>query len=195
MAEPLARYLSEDGSYDGFDVVAEAIESCKKEIASRHPNFRFRHVDVFNRVYNPTGRLKPESFDFPYAEEAFEFVFLTSVFTHMLPPAVSNYLSEIRRVLRPEGRCLMTAFILDEASLAATRAGRATRRFMHEGDGYFYDVPDRPEAAIAYRDENFLRLLDQARLELCRPVTYGYWRVGHTTLGPGQDLLVVRPIR
>ena len=49
IAEPLTRYLSEDGSYDGFDVVAEAIESCKRGIASRHPNFHFRHVDVFNR--------------------------------------------------------------------------------------------------------------------------------------------------
>jgi SAM-dependent methyltransferase len=139
--------------------VAEAIESCKKEIESRHPNFRFRHVDVFNRAYNPTGRLKPESFDFPYAEEAFDFVFLTSVFTHMLPPTVSNYLSEIRRFIRPEGRCLMTFFILNEASLAAARAGRASRRFIHEGDGYFYDVPDRPEAATAYREEDLLRLI------------------------------------
>jgi SAM-dependent methyltransferase len=107
----------------------------------------------------PTGRLKPESFDFPYAEEAFDFVFLTSVFTHMLPPTVSNYLSEIRRVIRPEGRCLMTFFILNEASLAAARAGRASRRFIHEGDGYFYDVPDRPEAATAHREEDLLRLI------------------------------------
>jgi SAM-dependent methyltransferase len=191
IAEPLTRYLSEDGSYDGFDVVAEAIESCKKDIASRHPNFHFRHVDVFNRDYNSTGQLKAEEFDFPYSEEAFDFVFLTSVFTHMLPAAVLNYLSEIRRVLRPEGRCLMTFFILNQASLEAARAGRAKRRFLHEGDGYFYDIPNRPEAAIAYREEDLLRLLDQARLELRRPIKYGDW-TGGMTLSAGQDILVVQ---
>src|SRR5919197_667302 len=101
MARPLSRYLSATGSYDGFDVVPKAIEWCEQNIASKHPNFHFRHVDILNRAYNPEGRLDPEEFEFPYPAEAFDFVLLTSVFTHMLPPEVRHYLREIRRVLRP----------------------------------------------------------------------------------------------
>ena len=58
-----------------------------------HPNFRFRHVDVLNRAYNPQGRLDPENFEFPYPQDAFDFVFLTSVFTHMRPPEMRHYLT------------------------------------------------------------------------------------------------------
>jgi SAM-dependent methyltransferase len=191
MARPLARYLSSTGSYDGFDVVSKAIESCQTNIASEHPSFNFRHVDVLNRDYNPEGRLDPEEFAFPYPAAAFDFVFLTSVFTHMLPPEVRHYLSEIRRVLRPEGRCLMTFFLLNEESLDSVRAGRATRRFAYQGDGYLYDVLERPEAAVAHREEDLLGYLEQAGFELHVPILYGYW-TGRQVRDPGQDIVVVK---
>src|SRR5215213_3783812 len=70
MAKALTGFLSADGSYDGFDVVAKAIMKCEREIASGHPNFRFRHVDVRNRAYNRKGKLDPESFPFPYRDES-----------------------------------------------------------------------------------------------------------------------------
>jgi SAM-dependent methyltransferase len=63
MAEPLACYLT-GGSYDGFDIVPSAIKWCQENIV--RPNFRFRHVDVCNRYYNPEGRLDPERFEFPF---------------------------------------------------------------------------------------------------------------------------------
>jgi SAM-dependent methyltransferase len=126
MAEPLTGYLSPAGSYDGFDVVADAIRWCVENISSNHPNFRFRHVDIFNREYNPGGRVDPAAFEFPYADEVFDFVLLTSVFTHMMPSEVRHYLGEIRRVLRPGGRCLMTFFLADHRPRGAFR--RAARR-------------------------------------------------------------------
>jgi SAM-dependent methyltransferase len=193
MAKPLSRYLSSTGSYDGFDVVPKAIEWCQKNIAAEHPNFNFRHVDVLNRAYNPEGRLNPEEFEFPYAAEAFDFAFLTSVFTHMLPPEVRHYLSEIRRVLRPGGRCLMTFFLLNEESLDSVQAGRATRRFAYEGDGYRYDVLERPEAAVAHREEDLLGHLEQAGFELHVPILYGYW-TGRQVRDPGQDIVVVKAV-
>ena len=141
MAEPLTRYLGPAGSYDGFDVVSTAVDWCESNIASKHPNFHFRHVDVLNHVYNPEGRLDPEAFEFPYPDEAFDFAFLTSVFTHMRPPEVRHYLGQIRRVLRPGGRCLMTFFLLNEESLDAARAGRAKRRFALRGRGSSMTYP------------------------------------------------------
>ena len=163
----------------------------RRNIASEHPNFHFRHVDVFNLHYNPEGRLDPEEFEFPYPEEAFDFVFLTSVFTHMLPPEVRHYLREVRRVLRPQGRCLMTFFLLNEESLDAVRAGRAHRRFAYEGDGYIYDVRETPEAAVAHPEDDVMGFIKQAGFELHVPIRYGYWP-GRQVQDPGQDIVVVK---
>ena len=191
MAEPLTRYLGPAGSYDGFDVVSTAIDWCESNIASKHPNFNFRHVDVLNHVYNPEGRLDPEAFEFPYPDETFDFAFLTSVFTHMRPPEMRHYLGQIRRVLRPGGRCLMTFFLLNEESLDAARAGRAKRRFAYEGDGFFYDIPEKPEAALAYPEEDLLGFLEQAGFELHVPIQYGRW-TGRQGQAAGQDMVVVK---
>jgi SAM-dependent methyltransferase len=188
MAEPLTSYLSEAGSYDGFDVIRKAVRVCSKQISAVHPNFRFQHVDVLNRLYNPKGRIDPAEFTFPYDDGSFDFAFLTSVFTHMRPPEVRHYLGEIRRVLRPEGRCLATFFLLNERSLAAAGAGSARRRFEHQGDGYRYDYRDSPEAAVAYEEADVLALLEHAGLSLYRPIRYGRW----AGLGPApnQDSVV-----
>jgi SAM-dependent methyltransferase len=186
MAEPLSHYLT-TGSYDGFDVILEAIESCERNI--KHPNFRFRHVDLRNPVYNPEGRLDPERFEFPYPDESFDFAFLTSVFTHMPPPEVKHYLDELQRVLRSEGRCLMTFFLLNEHSLDAIRAGQAKRRFAYEGDGYRYDVAGKPERAIAYREEGVLRLFEQAGF---RPHTIAYGAWAGRQAEHAQDVVVVK---
>jgi SAM-dependent methyltransferase len=191
MARPLTAYLSSTGSYDGFDVMPGAVERCKKNIAPMHPNFRFRHVDVLNRAYNPDGRLDPEEFEFPYPDESFDFVFLTSVFTHMRPPEMRHYMTEIRRVLRPGGRCLMTFFLINEKSLDALRAGRATRTFAHEGDGFRYDVLDTPEAAVAHPEENVRSLLEEEGFDLHVPIRYGYW-TGRPVPDQGQDIVVAQ---
>jgi SAM-dependent methyltransferase len=175
----------------GFDVVPRAIEWCENNIASEHANFHFRHVDVCNRAYNPDGRLDPEEFEFPYPEEAFDFVFLTSVFTHMLPREMRHYLGQIHRVLRPQGRCLMTFFLLNEESLDSVRAGRTHRRFAFEGDGYLYDVAETPEAAVAHSEANVLESLEQAGFELHEPIRYGYW-TGRHVQDPGQDIVVAK---
>ncbi len=190
MAEPLSHYLM-TGGYDGFDVVREAIEECQKNI--EHPNFRFRHVDVLNRFYNPQGQVKPDEFEFPYPDEAFDFVFLTSVFTHMLPPDVTHYLGEIRRVLRPEGRCLATFFVLNEKSLTAARNGGSRKRFPHKGNGFFYNAPKRPEASIGYREEDVLAFLKRAGFEL-QTLQYGRWSGRQDGGAVGQDMVVVRPL-
>jgi SAM-dependent methyltransferase len=179
MAKPLSRYLT-SGSYDGFDVVPSAIEWCEQNI--KHPNFRFRHVDVRNRYYNPDGSLDPQTFEFPCSGESFDFAFLTSVFTHMLPPEVRHYLSELRRVLRPGGRCLMTFFLLNGDSVRVRDSG-PQRQFAHRGDGYCYEVPGAPEAAVGYREEDVFGFLESAGFELYVPIRYG-----------PQDIVVVNRI-
>ena len=89
-AVPLTGYLhnSEGGSYEGFDIVREGILWCQREISGRFPNFRFQHVNVFNKHYNPDGKVPASEWKFPYADNEFDFCFLISVFTHMLPDSV-----------------------------------------------------------------------------------------------------------
>jgi SAM-dependent methyltransferase len=153
MAVALTHYLDQRGSYEGLDIVSAGIEWCQRQITPPFPNFRFRLADVFNQQYHPTGQFKASEYRFPYRDADFDFVFLTSVFTHMVQPDVENYLAEVRRVLRPAGRCLSTFFLLNEESLSLMQSNRAQpgRNFQYEiGGGCRTTSAETPEAAIAY---------------------------------------------
>lgn len=108
MARPLTRYLK--ASYDGIDIVKPSIEWCAKIYARRFPRFHFHFADLFNGEFNPEGKDLASEYQFPFADSTFDFVFLTSVFTHMLPPDTKNYLAEISRVLKPGATCLAPSF-------------------------------------------------------------------------------------
>src|SRR5262245_42400478 len=82
-ARALTSYLR-DGRYEGFDIVARGVDWCRANITSRFPRFRFQHADIYNRTYNPAARWQARDYRFPYADNSFDFVFLSSVFTHML---------------------------------------------------------------------------------------------------------------
>lgn len=112
VAIPLTRYLT-SGTYDGFDVVKRSIRWCRRNLTPAHPNFRFALADVYNSHYNRRG-ISASQYRFPYAGASFDFVFATSVFTHLDPAAARNYLREAQRVLRPGGTFLATFFLLDE---------------------------------------------------------------------------------
>lgn len=116
MAIILTQFLNKDGKYRGFDINKERIAWCQAEITSRYPNFRFAHSNVFNGLYNRRGKIKPEEFEFPYKDDKFDFVYLRSVFTHMLPNDVLHYLGEIKRVLKPGGAAWITYLLVDDAN-------------------------------------------------------------------------------
>src|SRR5258708_26002415 len=128
MALPLTRYLDPlaGGSYEGFDIVAHGVDWCRTQITPRFPHFRFQVADVFNEFYNPGGGYRARVYRFPFSSHSFDFVLLTSVFTHMLPHDLTHYLSEIARVLRPGGRCLITFFLHSAATAANIRPGQSS---------------------------------------------------------------------
>jgi len=99
MAIPLTNYLISPGQYAGFDIVKEGIDWCQQNITPRFANFEFQFLDVYNGHYNPAGKLAANSVRFPYESDRFDFVFLTSVFTHMLADGIERYLCEVQRVL------------------------------------------------------------------------------------------------
>ena len=102
MAIPLTSYLSQEGEYWGFDIVKQGIEWCQRRISPKYGNFHFLHSDIYNKEYNPKGKLQAREYKFPFEDQCFDFVFLTSVFTHMLPADMENYVSEIGESLSGE---------------------------------------------------------------------------------------------
>ena len=189
MAVPLTRYLDRSGRYEGFDIVARGIEWCNANIAPRFPAFHFTHSNVFNGNYNPAGTTPPSEYVFPYEDHVFDFVFLTSVFTHMLPHDVEHYLSEISRVTKPGGRCLLTFFLLKEDSLALIAAGKSTQDFRHAVENWRTTNPRHPEWAMAYPEEFTRSLLSKYGWSIAEPIHYGSW-CGRAQYLSYQDIII-----
>jgi len=190
IALPLAGYLGAEGRYEGFDIVPAGVRWCQRHVTPFYPRFRFQLADIYNAEYNPAGRLAARDYVFPYPAASFDFAFLTSVFTHMLPADVAGYLAQIRRVLRPGGRCLATFFILNDESRALMHAGKSMHRFEHDGGGYFTTAPGRPEAAVAYAEHSVLAMAHAAGLRPQRPIFYGSW-CGRAQFTDGQDIVLL----
>lgn len=193
MAVAFTGYLSRDGRYDGFDVVPKGITWCQQVITPRFPNFRFQLADLYNKEYNPAARTRASEYAFPYADGSFDFVFLTSVFTHMLPADVRHYLAEVRRVLRPGGRCLITWFVLDDEARKRVAEGLPgpLRDFrVPLGDCWIVD-PATPEAAVAYDERKLRALYGEAGLTIREPIPFGSWSGPSRSANEhGQDIVV-----
>lgn len=104
-------------SYTGFDRHAGMIKWCRDEITKRAPNFRFDFFDiesVYQRVDEQRGAVSAATFLFPYPDRAFDSVMLASVFTHMPLEEAAHYLEEIRRVIRPGGKVMLSAFFSEK---------------------------------------------------------------------------------
>lgn len=85
VAAQLTEYRGREGGYEGFDIVADAINWCRMRITPKHTNFHFQLADIYNQYYNPKGTHTASSYRFPYRDECFDLVALISVFTHMRP--------------------------------------------------------------------------------------------------------------
>lgn len=171
---PLTRYFNDNAIYWGIDLTKVGVDWCSEKITPRFPNFQFQHIDVYNKFYNPLGSHQPEKYRFPFDDETFSFVMLGSVFTHMLPAEVENYLSEIHRVLKQDGRCLITYFLLDEESLALVDAGNSDFDFKYKFDGYRTVSREVPEKVIGLEEDLIWNLYAQLGFEIKR-VDYGSW--------------------
>jgi SAM-dependent methyltransferase len=189
MAVPLMSYL--EGSYAGFDVDRRMIEWCQRNITPWRPDFEFTLAPVFNRKYNPFGSIAPTEYRFPYPDSSFDFVFATSLFTHLLPDGARHYLGEAARVLRPGGSCLMTFFLLTPEAKGEMEAGRARMDFRCEIDGGATIAPRRPEEAVARRAADVRAMFAEAGLAVREPIHHGAW--ANAPAAPTlQDIVVAR---
>jgi SAM-dependent methyltransferase len=191
MALALACVLGEHGTYDGFDITRADIEWCQAEIEPRWAQAHFRHVDVRNEHYNPEGRLDASDFRFPYEDARFDFCLLTSVFTHMTPAPVRQYLGELARVLRPGGRCLATWFLLNDSVSEAITHERSRFTFRYELEpGCRIEREDIPTKVVAYDEDVVLRMYEQAGLVVSTDVLHGGWSGVYDDVRHSQDIVV-----
>ena len=191
IAAPLTGYLSQEGSYEGFDIVEYGIEWSKKNITSRHPNFHFQLADIHNDHYNPKGRYPAAEYVFPFADETFDFAYLTSVFTHMPRPEVEQYIREISRVLKPNGRAFVTFFLLNEESRELMKSAKSAHNIQYPMDGRYIAYPDDPEVCVGF-DESFVT--DFFKQNGMEPTLYpGAW-CGRDEYTSFQDIVLARKL-
>jgi len=137
------------GRYTGVDIDREALEWNASHFPS--PKFSFLPSPHVSATYSSDSSDKGEPITFPDDWEM-DFIYSTSLYTHLLEDEVVNYTRESYRVLRPNGTMYMTFFCLDSVELG----DRWT--FKHKIGEAFVENIKYPEAAVAYTREFLERL-------------------------------------
>jgi SAM-dependent methyltransferase len=184
MAMPLVRHLREGGSYDGVEIDPAKVEYCRRTAGRVGERFRFHHADVHSTYYNPQGRWTASEYRFPFDDASFDFVFLVSVFTHMLPGDMEHYLAEIARVMRPGATC-STSFWLSREPL-----GEPYQRWSDVADVYRVD---EPEHGVVFREDHVVGVLADLGLRverLWRGSRFGHEDPDHNPSSQ-QDILIL----
>lgn len=199
LVSTLASVIKE-GAYSTFEVNKNYTEFWKNSIAKKYKNFTFIHADLQHSYYNPTGKLKTAEYVFPYNDNAFDIVYLNSIFTHLLPSEISHYLTEIRRVLKPEGIVLATYFIVNKESLLLDSQGLSSRTLIknsqkllnYQYDNYWTRDEDEKERLVGLDEEWLKNTYKQKEFEITN-IIYGTWcgrkEITDKTL---QDIIVAR---
>ena len=189
LAISLVGYLH--GGYDGVEIHPEAVAWCQRAITPRHPSFRFHRADVASHAYNPRGRVPASAYRFPFRDQSFDFIFLASVFTHMLPDGVEHYLHEISRLLVPDGVCVASYFLLNDETRTGVDQGHSFMTFNVQHPSGLCRLHDAtiPEAAVAIEETFVQRIHNEAGLRI-RDLRRGRWWNGEAD---EQDVLAVVP--
>lgn len=187
----LVKYLRPPGKYEGLDIQKQQIEWAKKHF----PNncFNFNHADIFNGMYNPTGKFSASVFNFPYAKNYFDTVYAASLFTHLLPDATAKYIKEIYRVLKPDGKALLSFCLLDYyrgSSFSINPKLYAADFKFIQHNGVAIRDPKTPEALVMYSKKLINKYIRSAGLTI-KKVIPGYWSKLNNWAVNEQDLILI----
>ncbi len=172
--------------YDGFEIVCKGAEWCQKKYR-QHTHFKFIHADV----YNPEGTTKSSEYRFSYPDNTFDFVLLTSVFTHMMSTDMENYFREIVRVMKPGATSFITYFILNEDNLKLIKQGKMHKNFNFQYDYDLYQLVrgNDPEDAIGFKLDYLQKIYADNNLKIKALVLYGAWS-GREQYYSFQDVII-----
>jgi SAM-dependent methyltransferase len=99
-------------NYVGIDIFRASIDWCSKAFPPfTGDRFTFLHFDGHSDTYNPNGRVKTVEYRLPIESGTIDYAFAASLFTHLLEPDAKHYLAELSRVLRKDGKALLSTHV------------------------------------------------------------------------------------
>ena len=170
-------FLGQGGKYKGIDVVKEDVVFCRSHYPSS--NFEFIHFDTTNAFYAPAQ--KHTKVRWPIESDSLDLTTALSVWTHLSEEDALFYFNEISRVLKPNGKAIITFFLLDETyrNSLGIRSNQAGRFHMTSQDLWIFDQPSYgsdmwfhpkwakvPENAIGVNEAGLGRLIESSGLKL-----------------------------
>ncbi|MDH3443542.1 MAG: class I SAM-dependent methyltransferase, partial [Deltaproteobacteria bacterium] len=170
-------FIGRDGKYTGIDVTKKDIAFCREHYPSS--NFEFIHFDVANAAYAPDQ--KYEKSKWPVESGSFDLATALSVWTHLREEDAVFYFKEISRVLKPEGKAIVTLFLLDETyrNSLEIRSNQEGRFHMTLQNQWVFDQPSYgsdnwfhtkwaqvPENAIGLTEAGLERLIASSQMNL-----------------------------
>lgn len=177
----LSDYLEPPGGYVGLDIDEVSLAACRAQPALS--GFEFVLADVEAEIYSPEGGTKASEYRFPFDDDSFDFIFLASVFTHMLEEECANYCSEMMRVLAPGGIAAVSTY------LQTTPVPGQALSFRGRLGAAYLEYPEIPTKVVGYELESFERWFSGADVTGKR----GRWRNdGSGELREWQDWVVAR---
>ncbi len=135
------------GKYIGIDIDDEMLDWCRRNFDGER--FEFHKSTHGSQSYQAGGTEK--FYSLPASDCTVDFVFSTSLLTHLLESELRNYFMEAHRVLKPGSNMAMFCFSMDH--LPPTYGDRHT--FKHRVGNAYVESLASPEAAVAYQ-ESFL---------------------------------------
>ncbi|NVJ47614.1 MAG: class I SAM-dependent methyltransferase [Cytophagia bacterium] len=163
--------------YTGIDVSQKSINHCRSWFKDQP--MEFIHLNSFNALYS--GNQPQELVNWPIASTSQDLIIGLSVWTHLAPIDFRFYLSEVVRVMKADGRTMITLFYLDEAYKDSLFKRENTQGRFHSTNQlkWIFDQPvdeeggwftpswtKCPEQAIAITEEKFDKELAEVGLKL-----------------------------
>jgi SAM-dependent methyltransferase len=192
IAIPLTHFLNEKGSYEGFDISKNDIDWCNKNISEKHPNFYFQYSGLDKHPNKTVDKTDACHFIFPYDDAKFDFVCLISLFTHLMPAEIENYITEISRVMKPGATALLSLFIINCESEDMMIKKPTQMNFPYNKGFYRLHSLQVENKQVAYDEEWLLEKLSFAGLKM-EGIKYGSW-CGRNSDFDHRDLLICRKI-
>lgn len=95
-------------NYTGADPMREQILFCIDAFKD-FPQLQFKHIDVYNEIFNPKGSIPVEEYEFPFPNNSLDNIISYSIFTHLQTlSAAQKYMSEIKRTLKIGGKMFIS---------------------------------------------------------------------------------------
>jgi SAM-dependent methyltransferase len=179
-------FVRNGGFYTGMDIQRDQIEFCKKHYTES--NFKFIHLNHSNPMY--VNEQPNDLEEWPIGNDSIDMATAVSVWTHLREEEAKFYFKEIKRVLKPGGKAIITFFYLDELyqkslQRRSDRVGRfhGTNQMdwifdepAYDSQNWFSRKKNRvPENAIGVNEVGINELQEISGMKL-RKVYTGNWK-------------------